>query len=263
MESSQLDIDGILRNYGGQTSNSLTNIFEPDLDDQEPVLLESSPYHTTESMIKSLKTFDGNFTLLTLNTQSLYAKFADIDTLLNQLSEKSIEIGAICIQETWMSKTSDLTLLNLDNFILISQGYSTTTHGGLAIYVNSKYNTEHFFSISESNVCEALFVRLSADDLPRDVIVGNIYKPPHNNNNNENIDRFIEDIRPLLNKLNDSKAEIACAGDFNIDLLKINQRNKYSEFFDIMIQDSYIPKITLPTRFARYSCSLLDNISAS
>ena len=27
-----------------------------------------------------------------------------------------------------------------------------------------------------------------------------------------------------------------------------------------MIQDSYIPKITLPTRFARYSCSLLDNI---
>ena len=153
-----------------------------------------------------------------------------------------------------------MTFLNLDNFTLISQGYSTTTHGGLAIYVNSRYNTENFFSITKSNVCEALFVRLSADDLSRDIIVGNIYKPPHNNNNNENIDRFMTEIRPLLDKLNDSTAEIACAGDFNIDLLKINQRNKYSEFFDMMIQESYIPKITLPTRFARYSCSLLDNI---
>ena len=204
--------------------------------------------------------FHGNFTLLTLNSQSLYAKFYDLDIILNHFSEKSVEIGAICIQETWLADNADTSLLNIENFNLITQGYSSTTHGGLALYVNSKYNTEKIISINRSSVCEALFIKLSAGDLQRDLIVGNIYKPPHNNNNNDNIEQFMAEIQPLLDELNKSKADIVCAGDFNIDLLKINQRTKYSEFFDLMIQNNYLPKITLPTRFARHSCSLLDNI---
>ena len=41
MDSNQIDIDGILRNYGGYNPNSLSDIFDPDRDDQEPSLLEN------------------------------------------------------------------------------------------------------------------------------------------------------------------------------------------------------------------------------
>ena len=260
MDSAAIDIEEILENFGGYTVNNLTDIFEPDKDDHEPAVSVISPYYSTLSMINHLKKVDGDFILLTLNSQSLYSKTSDIEILINQLSEKYIEVSAICIQETWLPPNSDTSLLHIDNFDLITQGYSTTTHGGLAIYINSKYNTEHFFSITESNVCEALFVKVSSSDLPNDIIVGNVYKPPHNNNNNGNIDQFLSDFYPLLDRLSDSNLEIACAGDFNIDLLKINTRNKYSDFLDTMIQNSFFPQITLPTRFAGKSCSLLDNI---
>ena len=126
---------------------------------------------------------------------------SDIEILLNQFNEKGIVVSAICVQETWMARNADYSLLHLDNYDLITQGYSTTTHGGLAIYVNSKYTSEHYFSIAESSVCEALFIKVSSNDLPRDILVGNVYKPPHNNNNNENIDQFIADFRPLLDRL--------------------------------------------------------------
>ena len=260
MASTPIDTEEILKQYGGFEANNLAHLFDPETEENELDIIENSPYYSTQGMIESLQKFDGNFTLLTLNSQSLYAKISDLDILIQQFNERGIEIGAICIQETWLPPNSNNALLYLDNFNLITQGYSTTTHGGLAIYVNSKYNTETFFSINESLLFEALFVKISAGDLQRDLVVGNIYKPPHNNNNNDNIENFIEELRPLLDKLNSSKSEIAISGDFNIDLLKINARNKYFEFFDLMVQNSFFPKITLPTRFAKYSCSLLDNI---
>ena len=45
MDSKQIDIDGILNTYGGYDTNSLANIFDPDTNDHEPILLENSPYH--------------------------------------------------------------------------------------------------------------------------------------------------------------------------------------------------------------------------
>ena len=50
------------------------------------------------------------------------------------------------------------------------------------------------------------------------------------------------------------------AGDYNINLLKINEKEGFAEFLDMMTNNSLIPTITLPTRFSSYSCSLLDNI---
>ena len=56
-----------------------------------------------------------------------------------------------------------------------------------------------------------------------------------------------------------SNSEIIITGDLNIDLLKINQRPIFSEFYDILTANSYLPKITLPTRFTETSGTLIDN----
>ena len=44
--------------------------------------------------------------------------------------------------------------------------------------------------------------------------------------------------------LNRSKRKVILAGDYNIDLLKINEKHLFSTFHDTLLSYSYIPKIT-------------------
>ena len=48
---------------------------------------------------------------------------------------------------------------------------------------------------TQSDIWESLFIDVSGQNLRRPIIMGNIYKPPHNNNN-ANIEKFIERFRP-------------------------------------------------------------------
>ena len=50
---------------------------------------------------------------------------------------------------------------------------------------------------------------------------------------------------------------------YNIDLLKIQRNAHFNEFFDNLISCGFFLKITLPTRIAGQSASLIDNIFSS
>ena len=52
----------------------------------------------------------------------------------------------------------------------------------------------------------------------------------------------------------------AIVGDFNINLLQISEPEKFGEFFYLMCSNNFFPKITFHTRFARHSCSFIDQI---
>ena len=43
-----------------------------------------------------------SFTMLSLNAQSLHAKFDKLILLLEVLRAKNVEFSTICIQETWL-----------------------------------------------------------------------------------------------------------------------------------------------------------------
>ena len=90
------------------------------------------------------------------------------------------------------------------------------------------------------------------------LIVGNIYRLPKETN--LDYDTFMEELMTILQQLNLNTANISLFGDFNIDLLRIKERPKINEFFDLMVSHSFIPKITLPTRFSRNSATLIDNV---
>ena len=49
----------------------------------------------------------------------------------------------------------------------------------------------------------------------------------------------------------ENKKEVIITGDFNINLLKINEKEIVCEFLKSLISHSYFPKITFPTRFSR------------
>ena len=53
---------------------------------------------------------------------------------------------------------------------------------------------------------------------------------------------------------------IILAGDFNINLLRLNERDVFAEFVDLLTSNSFYPKITLPTRFSHLNATLIDNV---
>ncbi len=61
-------------------------------------------------------------------------------------------------------------------------------------------------------------------------MIANIYRPPNElvDSYNEFIDRFTS----ILNNLESSNGDVIIAGDYNIDLLKINDKPKISQCFD-------------------------------
>ena len=56
------------------------------------------------------------------------------------------------------------------------------------------------------------------------------------------------------------KSEVIIAGYFNINLLKINEKEYCSEFYDTLTGFSFFPKITFPTRFSSLNGTLIDNL---
>ena len=68
------------------------------------------------------------------------------------------------------------------------------------------------------------------------------------------------ELEPILEILDNINRDLVMAGDYDIDLLKLNDRHKYTDLFDNMLSISLFPKITLPTRISNTSCTLIDNI---
>ncbi len=54
-----------------------------------------------------------------------------------------------------------------------------------------------------------------------------------------------------------SECIIAC--DYNIDLLKLNEKEVYGEFFDNLTENGFYLKITLSTRFSKKKHGILIN----
>ena len=84
-----------------------------------------------------------------------------------------------------------------------------------------------------------------------------MYRPPRDLNSDYR--KFIDEFSEFLEEI-ENKNEIIIIGDFNINLLKINERELFFEFFDNLIAQGFLPKITFPTRFTRTNGTLIDNI---
>ena len=104
------------------------------------------------------------------------------------------------------------------------------------------------------------FVEISGQSLnDKKIMLGNniIYRPPINIVDDYNT--FFSELVPILTQLNKSKSEVVIAGDFDLDLLKLNENNIVSNNFDIITSQMFHPTITLPTRFSDKRCTLIDN----
>ncbi len=64
----------------------------------------------------------------------------------------------------------------------------------------------------------------------------------------------------MLHLLEKNKSEGILSGDFNLYLLKINDKQIIRDYFNILTNHSFYPKITLPTRLPDKHGTLIDNV---
>lgn len=222
--------------------------------DESPNLMEHSPYVESQTLLDILNVKKDIFTIFSLNCQSLYAKYNELKIYIEEILDSQISFSAICLQETWLGDDCDASLLQLPGYNFISKPKSCSRHGGVAIYLRNELNFSILPTVSNSNTWDGIFLEIYTN---KKLILGNIYRPPRENIENYTI--FINEIEAILSTFETYENIVIC-GDFNIDLLKIHEKHMYNTYLEMFLSNSYIPKITLPTRITPHSKTLIDNI---
>ena len=76
-------------------------------------------------------------------------------------------------------------------------------------------------------------IQITGGGLPQPVIIGNIYRPPRPST--ENYNKFINEFSTVISTLPcHQNNSVILAGDYNINMLKINEQEHCNTFFDML-----------------------------
>ena len=204
-------------------------------------------YYLGDKFLTLFKNHQKNpFRAFHVNIGSFDSKSAELDVYL-----KSLKFKFQVIALTEIGKTSkdfiEFTFPEYD----IHMVEAPSTKGGVAILVlknafKNIISLEYDNSYSFNGMCncsnclvESIFVTLETSS--EKFTIGCTYRHPNGELNHFN-DRF----REIINSI-DEKKIIVLMGDFNIDLLQLNN-SKYETFLNLCLESNFVPCISLPTR---------------
>ena len=179
-----------------------------------------------------------NFSLLHCNIRSILNKYDDLVAYLESLEHKFSVIG---LTETWLNNE------NINDFPLTQYNFAGKVRdhkqgGGVGLYVKQsrQYRECHDLSVNNDDIIESQFIELTK---PKNLIVGVIYRPP-----NDKLELFKNSLSELLQKIDSQKKKCFLVGDFNIDLLKIEENQHTNDILNHMFSSSLFPLFSRPTR---------------
>ena len=91
--------------------------------------------------------------------------------------------------------------------------------------------------------------------LAKNVIVGVVYRPP-----NTDLEMFINYMSEILSIVKSENKLMYLMGDYNVNLLNIDNHMLTSEFLEMFYSNSFLPVINKPARVTCNSATLIDNI---
>lgn len=228
----------ILRPFNSDTEVSFPN-WSPELCD-----------YTTLAKYNELNFTPNNFSIIQINCRSLLHNFNNITSLIERNAP-----DVIAVSETWL-KQGDEAYCNLRGYNFISCPRKEGRGGGVGVYISNKWHSSIIedATLSLRDVCEGIVVELHYDSYS--LIVASLYRPPAGDLEqfNQRFALFLENLSSKTSK------KIFIAGDFNINLIKINDHNKTSDFFNTLVSAGFLPAVTRPTRITEFTSSLIDNI---
>ena len=122
-------------------------------------------------------------------------------------------------------------------------------HCGLATYIHKQFNyTDITDRITvEHTAWDYMCLEISHQKPnSKNYLVSNVYRLP--NEIVQDVYIFATEFSTYLSLIKNRKRTSFICGDFNINLLSLDTRQHYNNFYDRVIVKSFFPKITLPTR---------------
>ena len=130
--------------------------------------------------------------------------------------------------------------------------------------ISSLYISNHI-EYKRRHDLESLFhvwkVEIVCDEIPgklfntKPIIVAKMYRPP-----NTSVNDFITCMDQFLSCISSEGKLSYIMGDYNVNLINVNQHKLTSDLISNMFSHSFIPLIDRPTRINPYSATLIDNI---
>ena len=197
-----------------------------------------------------------------MNIASLAKHKEEFETALQILNYKFDIIG---LTETKIVKNSPPIY---DTSLQGYKCYYTPTEaskGGTVLYVNKKFNSKPRNDLDNilyrSKTLESSFIEI-INPGKKNIVIGCIYRHPSMDLNEFN-ERY---LNILLEKLSKENKNVFLLGDFNANLMNVENNLSISNYFDTFVSHFYVPHIIYPTRIAhneRYNTTtktLIDNI---
>ena len=238
-------------------TNSLKHLLNNTEDEYDIIPL--STYTDVNTLAERMSANNSTLSVLSLNAQSINAKFDELKITIDQLNEIHT-VSVICIQESWLDCNANIDLYRLNNYNLISKGKYVSEHGGLLIYLHVDFEYDILEDIiGHTTGWEQLFLKIRhKNPNSKKYIIGNVYRVPNEIVGSCNC--FTDEFSNLLTHLQILRHPTYVSGDFNLNLLQINNKKHYKDFFEKLISCGFYPKISMPTRFTEHSATLIDNI---
>ena len=245
-------------------STSLTHLLDRharDNDIDETNVIKHSPYYSETQFIDLLSQKAG-LCILDLNVQNIFTKFDELESFVHRANATN-PIGVICLNECWLNANDSLVGLNLQNYRMFFQPGDRVGHGhcGLVTYIHNQFNATDITDriTVEHTAWDYMCLEISHQKPnSKKYLVSNVYRLPNELVQDVNI--FATEFSTYLSLIKNRKRISFICGDFNINLLSLDTRQHYNNFYDRVTAKSFFPKITLPTRIQNESYTLIDNI---
>jgi len=248
-----LDLTQNLTNY----YNTFENFDNPYLN-----IEINSNYHDIQSFL-NIPNVTESPVYLSLNTQSLNSKHANLKLFIEELISKNINIEIIAIQETWNIDYPELVELN-GFHPFISKMRRGMRGGGVGFYIKSNISFQILEELSpfEPKIIETITLLVTHPSKNK-LIVTSLYKSNGqiaNVTENEQNNRFFNHLNNLLEQLSQKQQKTFIFTDSNINLLNLNPTSSASEYMNSLLSSGFIQLICKATRIQNDSRTLLDHI---
>ena len=209
-----------------------------------------SPYTTPAAVLRPAST--PLFYVMHLNCRSIAHKIPEINELLGY-----IPVSVLALTETWLNNELADTI-NIPHYQLIHKAKQSGRCGGVGLLIKQDITYQNYDTAAlgpEPKTYECIFARIPLTAGNGSCLVGAIYRSP-----GTNLEEFCVEMDLLMSKIEMKEKHIILMGDFNIDLLRVEDHSGTHSFFSNMTAHNLLPSILRPTRITEHSATLIDNI---
>ena len=173
------------------------------------------------------------------------------------LKTLDVKFSLIAVTETWFNENNH-DLYGMDEYQMVDDYRKSQKGGGIAFYIHNSivFKERNDLDVFNDNI-ESKFIEIDKSNFgtAKHILAGVIYRPP-----NTDLSEFNSIIGNITTRMSKENKECYLLGDWNINLLNVNNHTTTSEFVECMFSEMFIPLINRPTRVQERSATLIDNI---